>query len=49
MSTMPDRALWVVELVLGAAAVCLLLAVPAVFPEAAADLLAAVLPTAFFG
>ena len=47
---MTDRTLWVVELVLGAAAVCLLLASPALFPEAGADLLlAAVLPTAFFG
>lgn len=44
------RALWVVELVLGAAAVCLLLASPALFPDAGADLLlAAVLPAAFFG
>ena len=47
---MTDRAVWVVELVLGAAAVCLLLASPALFPEAGADLLlAAVLPTTFFG
>ena len=47
---MTGRALWVVELLLGAAAVCLLLASPALFPEAGADLLlAAVLPTAFFG
>lgn len=50
MSSMTHRALWIVELVLGAAAVCLLLASPALFPEAGADLLlAAVLPTAFFG
>ncbi len=44
------RTLWVVELVLGAAAACLLLASPALFPEAGTDLLlAAVLPAAFFG
>jgi signal transduction histidine kinase len=47
---MADRALWVVELVLGATAVTLLLASPALFPEAGTDLfLAAVPPTAFFG
>jgi len=46
---MTDTALWVVELVLGAAAVCLLLASPALFPEAGVDLLlASVLPAAFF-
>ncbi len=50
MINMTDRTAWVVELVLGAAAVCLLLASPALFPEAGTDLLlAAVLPTAFFG
>lgn len=47
---MTGRVLWTAELVLGAAAVCLLLASPALFPQAGADLLlAGVLPTAFFG
>lgn len=45
-----DRTWWVVELVVGAAALCLLLVSPALFPEAGADLLlAAALPAAFFG
>ncbi|HEV2086708.1 MAG TPA: histidine kinase [Cryptosporangiaceae bacterium] len=47
---MTGKTVWVVELVCGAAMVCLLLASPALFPAAGADLLlAAVLPTAFFG
>ena len=47
---MTDRTAWGVELVLGATAACLLLASAALFPEAGTDLLlAAVLPTAFFG
>lgn len=46
---MTGRTLWV-ELVLGAAAMCLLIASSALFPEVGADLLlAAVLPAAFFG
>lgn len=47
---MSGRTLWAVELSLGATAVGVLLASPALFPGAGVDvLLAAVLPTAFFG
>ncbi len=50
MCDMTVRAARVAELVLGAAAVCLVLASPALFPDAGNEvLLAAVLPTAFFG
>ena len=50
MSGMTSRSTRVAELVLGACALCLVLATPALFPDAGIDpLLAAVLPTAFFG